>query len=179
MKKFTKILSAAALILCGVMIMGCGAAQTIKEYLDSTHRTWYKYSGSTNLSIPLGADDNSETSTTSKNLQNAEIYVYYDQGLTVAVQSITQTDIDMLGGLVTSKQDIVVGGTKKYSEEDFDSGKWSLLLAAANFQAQSSAPKIVSEPNSCVIIGGEEAPNFKIQWKKFLKEKIADFLLGE
>ncbi len=75
MKKFTKILGAAALILCGVIVMGCGAAQTIKEYLDSTHRTWYKYSGSTNLSIPLGADDNSETSTTSKNLQNAEIYV--------------------------------------------------------------------------------------------------------
>ena len=179
MKKFTKILGAAALLLCGLMISGCGASDIIKEYLDSTHRTWYKYNGATNLTIPLGADDNAETSTTSKNLQNAEIYVYYDQGLTVAVQSVTQTDIDMLGGLVTSKQDVVVGGSKKYSEEDFGTGKWSLLLAAANFTPQSSAPKIVSDPNSCVIIGGDEAPNYKIQWKKFLKEKIADLLLGE
>ena len=178
MKKLTKIMIAAAVLLCGLVVTGCAAAETIKEYVDSTHKTWYKYNGNS-IEIPLGKDDDSDSSATSKNLQNADIYVYYDQGLTVAVQSETQQDVEMLGGLVTQKQTIVVGGKKTYTEKEFGTVKWTALLAAANFKSQSSAPKIVYDPDSCVIIGGDEAPNFKIQWKKFLKQKLIDTLIGE
>ena len=57
MKKITKILAAAAVLACGMMLTACGATETIKEIVDSTHRTWYKYSGTTSIEVPLGDDD--------------------------------------------------------------------------------------------------------------------------
>ena len=177
MKKLTKIMAVAAVIFCGALVTACGLFGAVKEYIDSTHGTWFKYNGSS-LEVPFGTDDNSDSSASTNTLKNADIYVYYDHGLTVAVQTVTQTDIDLLGGLVTSRQDVVVGATKTYTEEDFNSAKWTLLLAAANFKQQESAPTIVADPDRCVIIGGDNIPNFKIQWKKFLKEKIVEYLLG-
>ena len=179
MKKLVKILSVAAVLLCGIMLTGCGAAETIKEYVDSTHRTWYKYNGSTNLTIPLGNDDNSVDSDETGSLANAEIYVYYDNGLTVAVQSTNEQEVQLYGGLISSNQEVTIGGTKTYSEQEFGTVKWTALLAAANFKQQSQAPKIYSNPEACVIIGGDNAKNFKIQWKKFLKQKLIDTFLSE
>lgn len=179
MKKITKILAAAAVLACGMMLTACGAAETIKEIVDSTHRTWYKYSGNTSVEVPLGDDDNAENSVEKNSLKNAEIYVYYDHGLTVAIQSINKTDVQICGGLINTTQDVVVGGTKTYTEAEFGTGKWTALLAAANFKKQSEAPKIVSDKEHCIIIGGDDAPNYKIQWKKFLKQKLIDALIGD
>ena len=67
MKKLTKIMIAAAVLLCGFVVTGCGAAETIKEIVDSTHKTWYKYSGETAIDIPLGNDDDSVDSTNATN----------------------------------------------------------------------------------------------------------------
>ena len=179
MKKITKILAAAAVLACGMMLTACGAAETIKEIVDSTHRTWYKYSGTTSIEVPLGDDDSTETSSTSKNLKDAEIYIYYDHGLTVAVQSKSTQDIQLFDGLVTKQQEIYIGGTKTYTEQEFGTGKWTALLAAANFKKQSEAPKIVSDKDNCIIIGGDDAANYKIQWKKFLKQKLINALIGD
>ena len=52
MKKITKIFAVAAVLLSGLMLAGCGATETIKEIIDSTHKTWYKYHGNTKLEIP-------------------------------------------------------------------------------------------------------------------------------
>ena len=179
MKKMTRFIAAAAIILSGLLLVSCGATETIKEIIDSTHKTWYKYSGSTNIEIPLGADDNSDSSESSENLQNAEIYVYYDHGLTVAVQSVSEHDVELYGGLFSTTQEVVVGGTKTYTEEEFGTGKWTALLAAANFKKQNGAPKIVSDPEHCIVVSGDGAQNLKIQWKKFLKQKLVDKLLGD
>ena len=179
MKKLTKIMIAAAVLLCGFVVTGCGAAETIKEIVDSTHKTWYKYSGESSIEIPLGNDDDSVDSTKTGSLSNAEIYVYYDKGLTVAVQSTNEQEVQLYGGLVSSTQEVTIGGTKTYTEEEFGTLKWTALLSAANFKQQSKAPKIYSDPDACVIIGGDKAKNFKIQWKKFLKQKLVDTLIGE
>lgn len=179
MKKYVKLFVVTAVLLFGLTLVGCGAAQTIKEIVDSTHQKWYKYNGSTTLEIPLGEDDNSVTSNTSNTLKNAEIYVYYDHGLTVAVQSVSEQDVTICGGLFSTTQEVVVGGTKKYSEEEFGSLKWTALLAAANFKQQQSAPRVVSDPDHCIIIDKNGASNLKVQWKRFLKEKLIDLLIGE
>ena len=180
MKKLVKILSVAAVLLCGIMLTGCGATETIKEYVDSTHRTWYKYNGDS-MPIPLSDDADAETSETldaKKNLEHAEIYVYYDHGLTVAIQSTSQQEVT-IAGIINTTQDVVIGGTKKYTEEEFGSGRWTLLLAAAKFKAQTAAPKIVSDPGDCIIIGGENTKNYKIEWKRFLKQQLIETLIGE
>ena len=57
MKKFTKILSATALILCGVIVMGCGVADAIKDTVEGSYNKWYKYNGNTKIDIPLGDTD--------------------------------------------------------------------------------------------------------------------------
>lgn len=179
MKKFLKILTAAAVLLCGLAFTGCGAAETIKEIVDSTHQKWYKYTGETSIDIPLGADDNSENSTSTNYLKNAEIYIYYDHGLTVAIQSVSKQDIQIFNGLATTTQDIYLGGSKTYTEEQFGTVKWTALLAAANFKQQTQAPKIIADPDNCVIVGGDQASNYKIQWKKFLANYLIGTLLGE
>ena len=177
MKKFTKILTAAAVLLSTLLITGCGATETIKELIDSTHKKWYKYSGET-IEIPVGTDD-SETANSPGSLKNAEIYVYYDHGLTVAVQSASKQEVELWNGLINKTEEVVIGGPKTYTEEEFNSVKWTGLLAAANFKQQDNPPKIYADKDNCVIIGGDAVPNYKIQWKKFLKEKLIDTLLGE
>ena len=112
MKKLITLLTAGAVLLSGIIFTSCGAAETIKEIVDSTHQKWYKYNGSTKIEIPLGADDNSENSTETNSLKDAEIYVYYDHGLTVAVQSVSQQDVQLFNGLVTKTEEVVIGGTK-------------------------------------------------------------------
>ena len=179
MKKITKIFAVVAVLLSGLMLAGCGATETIKEIIDSTHKTWYKYNGNTKIEIPLGDDDASETSTSKNSLKDAEIYVYYDHGLTVAVQSVSTQDVQLFNGLVNTTQEVVIGGTKTYTEEEFGTAKWTALFAAANFKKVSAAPKIVSNPEACVIIGGDKAANYKIQWKKFLKQKLIDTFIGD
>lgn len=172
MKKFTKILSAAALILCGVIVMGCGAANAIKEQLEGTYDQWYKYKST--VKIPLGSndDDNSEQA---HELQAAEIYVIYNQstGLKVAVQTTSQQDITMLGSLVSTTQDVYIGGTKEYDTNTVTPARWSVLLLTGNF-VKSDEPEISSGEGTCIILAGEDKTDFKIQWKKFLR----DYLLG-
>ena len=47
MKKFLKILTAAAVLLCGLAFTGCGAVETIKETVletvNDSYNQWYKY----------------------------------------------------------------------------------------------------------------------------------------
>ena len=179
MKKYVKIMAVAAILLSGLMLAGCAAAETIKEIVDSTHNTWYKYSGNTKIEIPLGDDDNSQDSESTNKLSDAEIYVYYDHGLTVAVQSVSKQDVELFDGLVHKTEEVTIGGSKTYTEEEFSSVKWTALLAAANFKKQSGAPKIIADKDNCVIVGGDDAPNYKIQWKKFLANYLLNKLLDE
>lgn len=175
MKKFSKILCAAALLLYGFMITGCGAAEAIKEQLEGTYNQWYKYKST--VKIPLGSTDE-ENASEAHELKAAEIYVIYkkDTGLKVAVQTTSQQDIEMLGGLVTTTQDVYIGGTQEYDTNTVTTARWSALLLTGNF-VKADEPEIVSGTGTCIILAGEDKTDFKIQWKKFLKNYLIGNLL--
>lgn len=172
MKKSTKIFSALALLLCGLIISGCAAAEAIKEQMEGTFDQWYKYKST--VKIPLGSTDE-ETASKDHELQAAEIYVKYNQndGLKVAVQTTSQQDITMLGRLVSTTQDVYIGGTKVYDTTTVTPARWSALLLTGNF-TKSEEPEISSGEGNCIILAGEDKTDFKIQWKKFLR----NYLLG-
>lgn len=168
MKKIMKIMTAATLFLCGLVFSGCGVKEIVKETINDSYKTWYKYEKK--VTIPLGQDAEA-TGTTGEDhsLKDAELFVYFDPetGLKVAVQSTSSQDVQMLGGLVTQTVDVTIGGTKSYGISEFGKGKWAAVWASGKFE-KSSEPKVSSEPEKCVILAGDDKRDFKIQWKKVL-----------
>ena len=177
MKKIAKILSAAAVLLCVLVMTGCGAAETLKETvletINDSYKQWYKYEKA--VTVPMGAEDENTSSEEKHKLKDAELFVYYDPdvGLKVAFQSTSTQDIEVVEGLFSTQIDLVTGGTKEYTKEEFGKGKWAALWASGKFQ-KCNAPKIVTEPERCMVLTGENANDFKIQWKKML----ANYLLN-
>lgn len=185
MKKFLKIMTAAAVLLCGLAFTGCGAAETIKETVletvNDSYNQWYKYGKQVDvplLSASIEEQDNTPEST--NKLKNAEIYVMFnpDVGLKIAIQSLTNQEVELLGGLYKQNMDIVVGDTYDVPLTKFGKKSWYTLWGSGKFE-KDSAPKIITNPDECVIIGGNKAPNSKIQWKKFLANYLLDSLLDD
>ncbi len=177
MKKLTKIMIAAAVLLCGLVVTGCAAAETIKEIVDATHNTWYKYKTDRQIDIPVlpaSAEDGDSTTESTQKLENAEIYFYYDstEGLLVAIQSKTTQKVEMLNGLYSQDLTVPMGATKQFTKEQFDTKKWTALTLAVKLE-KANEPEISANPKACIVLGDKENSP-KIQWKKFL----ANYLLG-
>ena len=178
MKKFTKILSAAALILCGVIFMGCGVADAIKDTVEGTYDQWYKYNGTTKIDIPLGDTDDENDSSKLHDLKDVEFYVYFnpENGLKVAIQSTKEQNIELYNGLFSTSTKITMGGVKKYPAENFGVAQWTALIATGKFD-QANEPKVSANPDECITL--DDFDNCKIQWKKVLRETLINTLLGE
>ena len=141
------------------------------------------YSNEEGLSIPVSdlSDADSMDSSAGKLMENAQLYVYYDEddGLTVAVQSTKAQKIQLAGGLLETSVDVVTGATKKYTTKEFGMVKWGLLVASGLFET-TSTPEVVAHPDRCIILAGEgEGAEFSFQWKKLLKNILLEQLLGE
>ena len=178
MKKLSKILIASAVLLCGLVITGCAAAETVKEIVYETHNRWYKYKSDKQIDIPVLAaleEDGDNASESATKLENAEIYFYFDtnDGLLVAVQSETKQTVSMLKGLYEQEQTLVMGATKQFTKEQFSAAKWTALTVAIKLE-QANKPEIYAHPERCIVLGSDENKP-KIQWKKFL----ANYLLGD
>ncbi len=184
MKKILKILTCAAILISGLALTGCGAKEIIKESVNDSFNTWYKYKTSRQIDVPLLDASVTEEDTTEESatkLKNAEIYVLFNPntGLKVAVQSVTHQQVSLLGGLYEQNMDVVVGDTHDYPLEKFGKKSWYALWGSGKFE-KTSAPKIVTNPEQCVIIGdATKAPNKKIQWKKFLANYLLNSLLED
>ena len=181
MKKITGILALLA-VLAGTMIMsGCDLFSDVRDYMTQSYNKWYKYTGSTEINIPLGADEEEESGNGSQTLKNAEFYVYFDPnaGLTVAVQSTKQQDVELFG-IVSQTMTVTMGGTKLYPIETFGEGRWIALKNLVSL-TPCEAPKVYTNPEECFILGGDnpKAAQTKIQWKKVLTRVLLEQLLGE
>ena len=183
MKKFLKILTCAAILISGLALTGCGAKEIIKETINDSYNSWYKYKSNKQIDVPLisasAIEDDNDPESTNK-LKNAEIYVKFnpDSGLTVAIQSVTNQEVSLLGGLYTTNMDVVVGDTKEFPLTQFDKKKWYAVWGSGKFE-KASAPKIVTNPSECITLGSEKAPNSKIQWKKFIANYLLNKLLDD
>ena len=187
MKKITKILAAAAVLACGLILSGCAAAETIKETVvenvNGSYKQWYKYKkGDKQVDIPVvakAADDTENATESSNKLKNVDIYFYFDPdvGLKIAIQSTTTQEVEMLKGLYKTQMDVVMGSTKDYSLATFGKKSWYTLWGSGKIE-KTSAPKIVTNPDECIVLGKDnETP--AIQWKKVLANYLLDSLLEE
>ncbi len=179
MKKFLKIMTAAAVLLCGMVLTSCG----LKEVVADSYNTWYKYKSDKEIDIPLIADsatDDDNAQESDQKLKNAEIYLYFDPdaGLTVSVQSKTTQTASFFNGLYSQTVTTYIGGNKQYTAEEFGSGKWTVLWTSGKIE-KSSEPKIHSNPNECIDLSGTKQNGAKIQWKKFLANYLLKSFLGE
>lgn len=178
MKKFKTIIVAVTILLYGLMLTGCGAAEAIKQQLESTYDQWYKYNGNTKIDIPLGNQDDMNDSSKLHDLKDVEFYVYFNEndGLKVAIQTTKKENVDMLAGLIQQSVDVTIGGVKEYPINEFGKAKWTTLTTIIPLK-EVSAPKIVTSPNECVKL--DNLADFKIQWQKVLKKVLIQQLLGE
>lgn len=183
MKKFLKIMTAAAVLLCGLALTGCGAAETIKETVletvNDSYNQWYKYKSTKPINIPIaaaGADEDEDV----KKLENADIYLFFnpDVGLTVSIQTETVQTVELLNGLYSQDMTITVGGNKEYPSSQFGKKSWYTVWGSGKLE-KSSEPKIHAHPDECVEIGKGKAQNAQIQWKKFLANYLLNSLLDD
>ncbi len=181
MKKIMKIMTAAAL-LCTVLFASCAVAEAVKESVNDSYKQWYKYkNGDKKIDIPVldsTTADNDTTEESTTKLKNAELYFYFDPdvGLKVAIQSTTQQEVQLLKGLYTTTMDVVMGEVKDYPLSDFGKGKWAALWGSGKIE-KASAPKVVTNPTECILLGAENKP--KIQWKKVLANYLLNKLLED
>ena len=182
MKKFLKLFTVMTVLLCGLSLTGCAVAEAVKESVGDSYKQWYKYkNGDKKIDIPMVnsvAEDTDDAAESSRTLKNAEIYFYFDPnaGLTVAVQSVTTQDVELMNGLLKDKVDFVVGETHIYPFDKFGKGKWAALWGSGKLE-KTSAPKIYTNPEQCIQLDKENGP--KIQWKKFLANYLLNKLLED
>ena len=181
MKKFGKIFIVAAILLCGFAVSGCGLVDAVKDSIEDSYKQWYKYESKKPIDIPLvasEADDTKESEESNSKLKDAEIYFYFDpdNGLKVAIQSVTTQNVEVLGGLVSQQMDMVVGQTKQYPLKDFGKGRWEALYLTGRLK-EADEPKISAHPKECLDLGSEDGP--KIQWKKFLANYLLNKLIKD
>ncbi len=109
MKKFTKIMSIAAVLLCGLMITGCGdTADRLKEALSGPKDTWFrrtveytnKDGEKTDLYVYMCYSDTGYTANDMDSTAQAKM----KSGLTVVVTSKTEADTNpVISGLTSGK----------------------------------------------------------------------------
>ena len=182
MKKITKLFVGLVLFSSTLLLSGCMFDWT------TTYDNWYKYKKAEGLDIPIVDAANAEaeadaTGIASGTMKNAEMYVCFnpDKGLTIAIQSTKEQQIDIASGLLTTSVDVVTGGTKTYPKESFGKAKWMALYGTGLFE-ESKTPKVISNPSECIILASDEngeANKFDFQWKKVLKQILINKLLGE
>lgn len=172
MKKYSKLIVAAAVLLCGLVLTGCG----VKDYVEQTYDTWYQYEydGSA-IKIPLGASDG-ENVQELHTLEGVEFYVRYnpDDGLEVAIQADKEQNVEVFSGLVNAPAKVTMGGTHKFNTNEFGTTLWAALVLLPTGLDESSTPKIVAKPDECIKL--DDYDNFKIQWKKVLATYLVNFL---
>ena len=176
MKKFLTMFGAAAVLLCGVLFTSCGAAAAVVDYYAGTYNNWYKYNGT--ATIPLGnSTDDAEDSAAIKNLEGVEFFVKFNPqtGLIVAVQASKDQNVELYNGLINTNMKVYMGGKKEYTAEQFGYYRWIALLGTGKF-SQVPTPKIISNPEECILL---DENNFKIQWKKVLRNYLINLLFPE
>ena len=183
MKKLLKIMTAAAVLLCGLALTGCGLKEIVKQTVDDSYNQWFKYKTEKKIDIPLlpaATDDLDSTEESTQKLENAEIYLYFNPaaGLTVSIQSQTVQTVELLSGLYSQDLTITVGANKEYTLQEFGKTKWYALWGSGKIE-ESDEPEIHAHPEKCVVIGEGKAQNAKVQWKKFLANYLLDSLLED
>ena len=198
MKKFTKIMSIATVLLCGLMIMGCGdTADRLKDALSGPKDTWFRKE--ITYKTGSGADEKStelvvfmlysEDGYTSTELKSD---VTVEPGLTVVVISKDQSSSnpvisDLTEGKYLMKifsniqETEVEGGTDDETSSEAKSikmstTKWNLIYnSVSNLEKVTGVINPLQKDSAWKKI---EKPN-SFSWKKIMANYMLDQLLDE
>ena len=102
MKKILTIMTAAAVLLCGLVFTGCGVKEIVKETVDGSYKTWYKYKSNRQIDVPLldASTTEEETTTTETTTEMTTTTVQTtnkavsDLGLVTRVENKTATEAE-------------------------------------------------------------------------------------
>lgn len=174
MKKIYKTLVAASVLLCGLVFTGCEFYK--QAVVDNTQGQWYKFNKTYDIPLAAAADEDTEKGT----LKDATVYVYYtsDDGLKVAVQAESTEKVELMGGLFEQDVELTTGAVYTFEKEQFGDGKWTALVKLSTMMP-ADEPKVSSDPDKCIILGGDNAKETKVMWKKVLANIILNKLLAE
>lgn len=183
MKKTTKILSIVLILFAGLIISSCDLFNQIKDAVEDTYDTWYKYNGeSLDLPVTANANADDENPSGSELLKKAQIYVLFNEtkGLTLAVQAQSSENVSLLGDLISTEVKVTTGSVKQYTIEEFGATKWSVLALSGNFE-KCKIPEVAKDPlpPGVILLNGEGTKGFNLQWKKVLREYLINQLLGD
>lgn len=164
MKKISNILIILGLLVTAFMASSCGK-------LDRTYNTWYKYDNTINQ-LPIGKegkyiDENGDEQQGSGMLENATLYVRFNDtdGLTIRAITTTKQTVGVAGGYFEIPEvTIVTGFEKRYGKEDFGPVRWTALISLGAFVEEDPPAQWNDISN---IANG----------KLDLKRLVADFLL--
>lgn len=183
MKKTTKILSIALVLFAGLIISSCDLFNQIKDAVEDTYDTWYKYNGeSLDLPVTANANADDENPSGSELLKKAQIYVLFNEtkGLTLAVQAQSSENVSLLGNLVSTEVKVTTGSVKQYTLDEFSATKWSVLALSGKFD-ECKIPEVAISPTPAgvILLNDPKAAGFNLQWKKVLRDILIDKLLGD
>ena len=199
MKKFAKIITAAVVLLCGMLLTGCGAADNIKEALSGPKDTWFRKE--ITYKTGSGADEKStelvvfmlysEDGYTSTELRSD---VTVGPGLTlVVIPSGEVSDNSVIQGLTTGKYLIktfsnteeteVEGGTDDGTSNTatkikMTSTKWNLIYNSVD-NLEKLTGVITPLHNDNKSVWHELTKPDTFSWKKIMANYMLDQLLDE
>ena len=175
MKKIIRTLVAASVLICGMVFTGCEFYK--QAVVDNTQGQWYKYNKT--VDIPIGTTDDASDEEV-KTLKDASLFVYYesDEGLKVAVQAESKESVEVLNGLFSQDVTVTAGATHSFTPEEFGDGKWTALVALSVMKP-CEEPAVSATPDKCLILGGDDAKETKIQWKRVLANMVLNKWLNE
>ena len=169
MKKITNILIILGVLAAAFVATSCGK-------LDRTYDTWYKYDN-TISQLPIGdagtyTDSHGDTQTGTGMLENATLYVKYNEidGLTVRAITSTVQTVGVAGGYFEIPNvTIVTGFEKKYGKENFGPVRWTALISLGAF-VEEDPPAQWNDISNLA--------NAKVNLTRLVTEYLINVLLG-
>lgn len=193
MKKFLKIITAAAILLCGFTLAGCAAAQNLKDALSGPKDTWFRKemnytsgSNSTQIVVYMCYSDNGYSA------DDLESTITVGPGLTVVVISKDQSEDPnpIIAGLTKGKylmqtfsnssETEIEGGT----DDGTDTSSKSIKMSTAKWNVIYNSVKMEEQPGTINPLQKDTAwekltKPTSFSWKKILANYALEKLLNE
>ena len=194
MKRFVKIISIAALFVCGMMMTGCAAANNIKEALSGPKDTWFSreinYKPTTSSEgMPLVVYMRYSDSEYTGHIKTGNITL--QSGLNVIIiakdQNITSPIVDgliggkfLLANFSDAQPSTVEGGTDDGEDTTvktikMSTTKWNLLYNSVTMVNEGPSLDIFGQNSLWEKMNKPES----FSWKKIMANYLLDRLLED
>lgn len=196
MKKFTKILGIAAVLLCGLVIMGCDGLDKVKDALSGPKDTWFKRdityktgSGDTEISTELSVfmcySDNASTA----KIKNGTLELPSGLNVVVVAKNVSDTN-PVIEGLVDGKflfkniSDTQTTEIETGTDDGTQTGTTSIKMSTTKWNLIYNSVAMENYGNSIPLFGDysqytQLTKPTSFSWKKIMRNYVLDQLLDD